>query len=293
MCAVLRIRAGDGYSKGIPQARSRTMTLKPDFSPAALTGALGRRVSQTLLYVVDLTVFVLHTMRSWRGRRGLFNRASYHAVIAQMIFTGIDALPSVTLLGLAVGAGITAQLIMLVQVVGTEADVINLLTQVVALELAPLLTAIIVTGRTGSAITVDLGNMKLHREVEGLTLLGMDVQDYFISPRLVGVGISQLILAVYFAVIAVVSGVFFSALLMSFSHLKYLVAIPLAFDPVALIGFVLKNLMFGLIIGAAASYHGLRVGISPTEVPQETQRAIVNSLVLIFIIDGMMAVTLL
>jgi phospholipid/cholesterol/gamma-HCH transport system permease protein len=119
------------------------------------------------------------------------------------------------------------------------------------------------------------------------------VQDYFITPRLVGVGISQLILAVYFAVIAVVSGVFFSALLMSFSHLKYLVAIPLAFDPVALIGFVLKNVMFGLIIGAAASYHGLRVGISPTEVPQETQRAIVNGLVLIFIIDGMMAVTLL
>jgi phospholipid/cholesterol/gamma-HCH transport system permease protein len=269
------------------------MTRKPDFSPSALTGALGRRVSQTLLYVVDLTVFVLHTMGSWGGRRGLFNRASYHAVIAQMIFTGIDALPSVTLLGLAVGAGITAQLIMLVQVVGTEADVINLLTQVVALELAPLLTAIIVTGRTGSAITVDLGNMKLHREVEGLTLLGMDVQDYFITPRLVGVGISQLILAVYFAVIAVVSGVFFSALLMSFSHLKYLVAIPLAFDPVALIGFVLKNVMFGLIIGAAASYHGLRVGISPTEVPQETQRAIVNGLVLIFIIDGMMAVTLL
>lgn len=269
------------------------MIAKSHLSPATLAGLIGRRTLQSLLYVVDLTVFVLYAMRSWGGRHGLFNRASYHAVIAQMIFTGIDALVSVTLLGLAVGAGITAQLILLFQVVGTEADVINVLTKVVALELAPLLTAIIVIGRTGSAIAVDLGNMKLHREVEGLTLLGIDVQDFFISPRLVGVGLSQLILAVYFAVIAVVSGVFFSALLASFGYLKYLLAIPLAFDPVALVGFVVKNLMFGLLIGGAACYHGLRVGISPTEVPQETQRAIVNSLVLIFLLDGLMAVTLL
>ena len=173
------------------------MLSKPQLQPAALVGALGRRVLQTLLYVVDLTVFILQAMRGWSRRRGLFNRASYHAVIAQMIFTGIDALPAVTLLGLAVGAGITAQLIMLIQVVGSEADVLTVLTKVVALELAPLLTAIIVIGRTGSAIAVDLGNMKLHREVEGLALLGIDVQDFFISPRLVGVGLSQLILAVY------------------------------------------------------------------------------------------------
>jgi phospholipid/cholesterol/gamma-HCH transport system permease protein len=269
------------------------MTVKPQLSPAALAGAIGRRTVQSLLYVVDLTVFVLHAMRGWGGHRGLLNRASYNAVIAQMIFTGIDALPAVTLLGLAVGAGITAQLIMLIQVVGTEADVINVLTRVVALELAPLLTAIIVIGRTGSAIAVDLGNMKLHREVEGLTLLGIDVQDFFISPRLVGVGLSQLILAVYFALIAVVSGVVFTALLLSFGYLKYLVAIPLAFDPVALIGFLFKNLLFGLIIGASACFHGLRVGVSPTEVPQQTQRAIVNSLVLVFLLDGMLAVALL
>lgn len=269
------------------------MTNQFHLALAILLGALGRRVSQALLYVVDLTVFILRAMRSWGGRRGLFNRASYHAIVAQMIFTGIDALPAVSLLGLAVGAGITAQLIMLIQVVGSEANVIDVLTKVVALELAPLLTAIIVIGRTGSAIAVDLGNMKLHREVEGLTLLGIDVQDFFISPRLVGVGLSQLLLAVYFAMIAVVSGVFFSALLASFGHLKYLLEIPLAFDPVALIGFIAKNVMFGLIIGAGACYHGLRVGVSPTEVPQETQRAIVNSLVLIFLLDGLMAVALL
>lgn len=265
---------------------------KPDLSANAIVGSLGRRLIQAALYVVDIVVFILHAVRGSGGRRGLFNKATYQAAIAQIIFTGIDALPAITILGLAVGAAVTTQLIRVMQVVGNQNDLINVLTQVVALELAPLFSAIIVIGRSGSAVTVDLGNMSLHREVDGLALLGINVQDFFITPRLVGIAVSQLILAVYFAVLAVVGGVCFSALLLSFSYFKYLVEIPLAFDPLALIGFVLKNVVFGLIIGATACYHGLRVRVSPTEVPQETQRAIVNSMVLIFLLDGLMAVTL-
>lgn len=268
------------------------MRLNSRFTPSLVFGAVGRRVIQTALYVVDITVFILHAIRSSGGRRGLFNRATYHAAVSQIIFTGIDALPAITVLGLAVGAGITTQLIRLMQVVGNENDVIKVLTQVVALELAPLLSAIVVIGRSGSAVTVDLGNMSLHREVDGLALLGINVHDIFITPRLIGITVAQLVLAVYFAVLAVVSGVLFSAMLQSFSYFKYLVAIPLAFDPLALIGFLAKNVLFGLIIGATACYHGLRVRVSPTEVPQEAQRAIVNSMVLIFLLDGLLAVAL-
>ena len=248
--------------------------------------AVGRAVNGTLLYLVDLTAFIINALSDWRG---IFNRAAYNAIISQIIFTGIDALPAISILALAVGASITTQLILLVQAFGTEADVIRMITQLVGMELSPLLAAIIVIGRSGSAITVDLGNMKLHREVEGLALLGIDIRDFFIRPRLAGVVISQLMLSVYFAVIAIVSGVLFSALFSSASHFRYLVAIPLAFDPMQLIGFIIKDLLFGLIIGAAGCFHALQVTTSSTEVPQQTQRAIVNSLMLIFIIDGMVA----
>lgn len=257
-----------------------------------LFGAVGRRTLRTLLQVVDLTVFLTHSVRRWAGRRGLFNRASYQAVLNQTIFTGIDALPAVTLLAAAVGAGLVTELILLMQAVGTERDVANLLTRVVGLELAPLLTAIIVVGRTGSAIAVDLGNMKLHKEVEGLALLGIDVQDLFVGPRLVAVAVSQLVLAIYFAVLAVVSGVLFSALVLSSAYLKYLIAIPLALDPVSLVSFFAKNLLFGIIIASNACYYGLAVEDSPTQVPQATQKTIVVSLVAVFLLDGLLAVAL-
>jgi len=248
--------------------------------------SIGRAAIGSLRYLIDLTVFLISAMRNWRGE---LNRAARHAITTQIIFSGIDTLPVLSFLALAVGASITAQLILLVQMVGTDADVIRMITQVVAMELSPLLTAVIIIGRSGSAITVDLGNMKLHRETEGLELLGIDMRKFFIRPRLAGVVISQLILSVYFALIAIVSGVLFSALSSSASHMRYLVAIPLAFEPTQLIAFVIKDLLFGLVIGGAACFHALRVTASPTEVPQQTQQAIVNSLMVIFMIDGLVA----
>jgi len=253
------------------------------------SGMLGRQALRLPHYLLDLTTFIVQALRDWRHQSNLFNRATYRSLVGQMIFSGVDALPAITLLALASGLSITSQLITTVQVFGTTADVINLLTQIVALEFGSLLTAIILIGRSGSAIAVDLANMKLNKEIEGLELLGVNVNHFFVTPRLLGTTIAQLVLAVYFSIISVVSGVAVSAVLMGSSYMRYLTELPLAFNPYDLLQFLIKNLIFGLLIGATASYHGLRVERSPTEVPQQSQRAIVNSLTLIFVLDGLFA----
>lgn len=253
------------------------------------TGIVGRQVLRIPNYLLDLMIFILQAFRDWRRESKLFNRATYISLVGQMIFSGVDALPAITLLALASGLSITYQLITTVQVFGTTADVVNLLTQIVALEFGSLLTAIILIGRSGSAIAVDLANMKLNREIEGLELLGINVNHFFITPRLLGTTLAQLVLAVYFSIISVVSGVVVTAIIGGSSYLKYLTEIPLAFDPYDLLLFLAKNLLFGLLIGAAACFHGLRVEHSTTEVPQQTQKAIVNSLTLVFILDGLFA----
>lgn len=252
-------------------------------------GIVGRQVLRIPHYLLDLTTFILQALRDWRHESNLFNRATYISLVGQMIFSGVDALPAITVLALASGLSITHQLITTVQVFGTTADVVNLLTQIVALEFGSLLTAIILIGRSGSAIAVDLANMKLNKEIEGLELLGINVNHFFVTPRLLGTTIAQLVLAVYFSIISVISGVAVTAMLGGSSYLKYLTEIPLAFDPYDLLLFLVKNLIFGLLIGAAACFHGLRVEFSTTEIPQQTQRAIVNSLSLVFILDGLFA----
>ncbi len=255
-----------------------------------VSGMVGRQALRLPLYVLDLTLFTLQALREWREHSNLRNRATYSSLVSQMIFTGIDALPPIILLSLASGVSITSMLLTNVQVFGSTTDIVNILADVVALELGSLLTAVILVGRSGSAIAIDLGNMKLNREVEGLELLGINVNHFFVTPRLLGTTVSQLVLAIFFSSLSVISAIAFNASLYSTSYWKYLGEIPLAFDPADLMLFVVKNLIFGLIIGVAACYHGLRVQNSVTEIPQQSQRAIVNSLSMIFLLDGLFAI---
>jgi phospholipid/cholesterol/gamma-HCH transport system permease protein len=252
-----------------------------------MIGWVGRRTVGGVLYATDLTYFIVQAVGQLGRRCKRDDTATQRALMAQVIFGGIDALPIVTLLALAVGVSITMQMLALGDALGTTSDIIRLLTAIVGMELGALLTAIVLIGRSGSAIAVDIGNMKLHGEVQALELLGIDLMDYFVAPRVLGAAISQLTLAVYFSGIALFGGVVLSALLVSPHHLDYLALLAQSIAPAQVLVYMIKNLLFGLIIGGTACFHALRVGKSPTEVPQRTQRAIASSLVLVFVLDGL------
>lgn len=257
---------------------------------ASTLGWTGRRTLSLGGYLLDLTTFIIDALHDWFRRGHLFNRATRQSLTSQIIFTGVDALPVITLLALAVGFSITSQLLTLAQALGSERDAGALLIGIVGTELSSLLTAIVLIGRSGSAIAVDTGYMKLHGEVEALELLGINVREFFVTPRIVGAAIAQVTLAVYFATIALFGGVYLNGLIfhqLGTHELKHLAE---ALQPTQIVIFVLKNLLFGMIIAGTACFHGLRVRNSPTELPQHTQRAIVTSLVLVFMVDGLLAV---
>lgn len=255
-----------------------------------IAGWTGRRTISIGAYVLELTLFILRAFRDWARRGRVFNRATLQTLYGQIIFTGVDALPLITFLGLAMGLSITSQMLKLATALGSESDVAALLTNIVGLELSSLLTAIVLIGRSGSAIAVDLGSMKLRGEVEGLELLGINVNEFFVTPRIIGAAVSQFTLAVYFALVALFGGVFINDLLTPGSSAHDLKRLAEAIGPEQVTLFALKNLLFGITIAGTACYHGLRVRTSPTELPQQTQRAIVTSLVLVFAVDGMLAV---
>ena len=253
----------------------------------ALVERTGHLAIASVLYLIKLSAFIYQTLLPGNSTdHG--KRISRRPVISQVIFSGIDALPAITIISLAIALSVTAQFILVLQSVTPEKEVIQALTQIVALELAPMLTAIILIGRSGSAIAVDLGNMRVHQEIQGLELLGINIKQFFVLPRILGMAFSQFTLAVYFSGIVMVGGIIFSAVLHSPSNYKYLLILIDSITPYEILLFLIKNLLFGIIIGATACFHGLRVEQSITEVPQQTQQAIVNSLVLIFIVDGLL-----
>ena len=250
-------------------------------------GIVGRQTLRIPYYLLELTIFILRALHDWRRVSHLVNRASYRSLVGQMIFSGIDALPTITLLALASGLAITSQTILTIQVIGERADVVDILIRLVVFELGTLLTATVLIGRSGSAIAVDLGNMKLHKEIEGLEMLGININHFLITPRLIGSALSQMVLAVYFSVLAIISGIMMLGITRHSGYLEYLSDITQAFHPYDLILFMVKNLFFGLLIGGIACFHAMNVQQSQTEVPQQTQRAIVNSLSLVFVLNAL------
>lgn len=267
--------------------------MSPSHILNSITGWPGRRLNDLVIYLIDLTMFGLFALRDWYRRIRIFDTRSYSTVVSQIIFTGIDALPTITFLGLLASFLFTFRLIGILDSIGGTHDLVDILATVIGLEIAPLLAAFILISRTGSAIVVDMGNMKLHGEIEAMENLGININDYLVAPRLLGAAISQLAISVYFTLITLVFGVVLSGLFISPSHFEFLNTLAGAFDAHIIASFVVKNLLFGYIIATTACYHGLSVQHSATEVPQQTQRAIVNSVIIIFILDGLMGIALL
>ncbi|HEY9052278.1 MAG TPA: ABC transporter permease [Gammaproteobacteria bacterium] len=255
-----------------------------------LLGWPGSLLLRKLDYLINLTTFALFALKDWFQGIRFFSRHSYRPLVTQIIFTGIDAMPAILFLALVTGFVFTFRIIALFESV---TDTLSILIYIIGLEVGPMIAAITLISRTGTAITVDIANMKLHREIQSMELMGMDINEYLIAPRILGVTISQLVVAVYFTLITLVTGILISGLLLTPTHYKLLFDITDNIEPVVLLIFVVKNILFGLVIGSTACFHGLKVGKSPTEVPQQTQRAIVNILVMLFVIDGVVAMLLL
>lgn len=254
-------------------------------------GWTGHRCIAAVSYLLGLLAFIGQSVADWLRERPFFNPVTYRSLLRQIIFTGVDAVPVVSLLALAVGIIFTGQLIHLTSDFTAQADIIGTLSFLIIYEIGPLLTAMILIGRSTSAIAVDLGNMKQRGEIEALELLGININNYLIAPRLAAAAISQLVLAVWFSGIALYGGILFAGSYYSSSYLLYGGRTLHGLSAPLLLLFILKNILYGFIIAATACFHALNAGRALSEVPQQTQRAIVNGLSIVFIVDGLLAVT--
>ncbi len=249
-------------------------------------GWIGQRCIDSFIYIIELTYFLTHSLSVWQAHRNVFNRAVYSNLLGQLIFTGVDAIAMISFLAVLAGIGVASQLIYIMHAITGASDLTEILARLVVSELGPVITGVILVGRSCSAIAVDLGNTKVRGEIEPLEYLGIDVDDYFVVPRIISMVISQVTLALYFSIIMILCGVFFSAYIYHFSAVESLMQLLNTLNINVVMIFMVKNIIFGLVIGAMACFHGLLVENSPTQVPQQMQKAVVRSLVFLFLADG-------
>jgi len=208
----------------------------------------------------------------------------------QIIFTGIDALLIVTIIALSLGVIVIVQAVPQLSKVGAVNLIGKILVLAIVRELSPLLTAFLVISRSGSAMATEIGTMKISNEIDVLEVMGINPLHLIIFPRIVGCLVAMFCLTLYFNFISILGGFIISALLVKAKFYTFFNSLISALTVQDIFICLLKSLVFGLTVSLISCYHGLVVRISPTEIPQQTTRAIVNSIIFTIIFNGMVTV---
>ena len=231
------------------------------------TGAIWR------LVVAASSRFALGLLRRERIRS--------RATILQMVRAGYSSLPLVTLICFLVGMIMALQSAYQLRQLGATDLVPSLVAISITRELAPLLTAIVVAGRFGSAIAAELGTMKVSQEIDALTMMGIDPVSFLVVPRLTALIVTLPCLVVFADVVGILGGLTVGTGVLGIGSGRY---VSLTFDALVLqdvITGLVKAVAFAGIIGLVGCHQGLQTRGGAEEVGRATTTSVVRSIVLI------------
>jgi phospholipid/cholesterol/gamma-HCH transport system permease protein len=253
---------------------------------------VGRKTIAAYSYLAALATLAAQAFLDFVLPTSAGRRESHLVLIRQILFTGVDALPVTTVIALMVGIIIITQAGTQLPKLGAGGLVGSIIVVTVIRELGPLLTAFIIVGRSGTAMTTELGNMSVTREVVALRLMGIPISRFVIMPRMVGMVLSMICLTLYFDVVAVLGGYLVANAQLTIPLYAFVEGVIKALSSTDVALTALKGLLFGSAVAAICCHHGLSVRSSFTEVPQQTTRAMINSFVLCLLIDVIVTVPL-
>jgi phospholipid/cholesterol/gamma-HCH transport system permease protein len=202
---------------------------------------------------------------------------------------GANAVPIVSLIGILVGLIIAFESAQTLAKFGAQIFVVNMIGIVMVRELGPLLAALILAGRSGSAFAAELGTMKVNEELDALQTFGLDPIRFLVVQRIVAAILLTPLLALYATFLGVAGGVLVAFGLgyrwpLIFHQLESSLRITdIAFG-------VTKGVVFGVIVSAIGCLRGLQTQEGPSAVGVSTTRAVVTSIVLIVIADAVFSV---
>ncbi len=260
-------------------------------NPAKFLAAVGKWVRLELGIFVDLATLLYLAFRELIAERRHGFSLVFEITLRQIYFTGVQALRVITLVSLTLGTVVIVQMGTKLSFIGGGVEfIVPVLILVICRELGPLLTAIIVIGRSGTAIAAELGNMVVAREVEALLAMGINPVYFLVAPRIIGVTVAVICLTAFFTAVGLLGGFWVSKLILPITFPAFLQELEnqLVFND--LLFAFLKSLVFGILIGLTCTYNGLTVRYSSIEVPQAATRGVVSAMLFCVSTNALMTV---
>jgi phospholipid/cholesterol/gamma-HCH transport system permease protein len=224
------------------------------------------------------------------GRALIFRRGvRWNDVLDIATEAGANGVPVVLLLGFLIGVIIAFESALVARNFGVVIYVVSGVAFAIVRELGPLMTAIIFAGRTGAAFAAQLGIQKVNEEVNAITTFGLSPLQFLVLPRL----LASLLVAPLLTVLANFAGLFGAALVLAkfdVGYLQFYNEVLRSIDSWDVTLGIIKAIVFGLTVAIVGCHRGLTTGAGASSVGLSTTAAVVTSIVLIVVIDGIFSV---
>ena len=256
--------------------------------PQSYLNFVGRQIFRFLQTAQGVGAFALITLGVMISKFGRASQVLRPLVRREITRSGLKLLPMFLFLSAALGLLVIGQVVSWLSRVGAVNYLGAVMAVVVVRELGPLITALLVLARIGTANVVELGTARATGEVEALEALGIDPVHYLVVPRVAGMAIGTFALTIYLIIGALVSGYVWA----------FLQDVPLRPDQyfnqlassLSWIDFVLlaiKTIAFGSIIAMVTCYHGLAQPLQLEEVSRATVRAVAQAVIACVLLDAL------
>ena len=216
-------------------------------------------------------------------------RVRWRDVLRVADAAGVNALPIVALVSFLMGLIMAFQAAIPLRQFGAQLFIANLIGLSMLRELGPLMTAIILAGRSGSAFAAEIGTMKVREEIDALKTMGLDPVRFLIVTRVIAAVCMTPLLTIFADLLGLMGG---SVVMLSlgFPLITYFHQVQYAVTYGSLIGGLVKSFVFGILIAAIGCLRGLQTKSAASSVGESTTSAVVSGIILIAITDGIFSV---
>src|ERR671912_2802406 len=231
-----------------------------------------------------------NTLLAARAFRSLFSRPRYISeTIAQMDTIGVGSLSIILLTGFFTGGVLTVQTFPTLAFWGQQGQTGRLVAVALVRELGPVLTALMVTGRVGSAISAELGSMSVSQQIDAMRALGTDPIRKLVTPRIVALVVTLPLLTLIADAVGIIGAWTVSTWLYGLPSSMFVSSVRNGIQTEDIIGGVVKPLVFAFLMGTIACHKGLKTEGGTVGVGRSTTSAVVTASIIVIFADFVLA----
>jgi phospholipid/cholesterol/gamma-HCH transport system permease protein len=214
------------------------------------------------------------------------NRWRWQQVLKNIEISGFDALPIVGLTAFLLGIVVAYQGADQLRLYGASIFVVDLVGYAMLREFSPLITAIIVAGRSGSAFAAQIGTMVVTEEIDGMRTIGIEPVDFLVLPKIIALMVALPLLTVFADITGVLGGMFMARSQLDISFHEFLARFGSKIGLAAFLVGVGKAVVFAAVIAIVGCYQGFRTKGNADSVGRQTTRSVVQSIFIVIILDS-------